>query len=106
LREQIVPKKGLSSDRLIYNGVMARGWESKAVEEQVASAQHSRDQGTRSQSTRSDLQQLRRSESLLMERRRLLREMEQGQKKRYLVLLERALAHIDAELAKSDGEPD
>jgi len=79
---------------------MARGWESKAVEEQIELAKSSRNDTANRTRTQAELKQLKHRESLMLERRRLIREMEQGRKKRYLMLLERTLKHVDAELAK------
>ena len=81
---------------------MARGWESKSVEEQqsaVEDRQHDKDKAA---VKASDVERRKRKQGLLLERGRLTREMEQSHKKQYLVLLERALAHIDAEIAGLD----
>jgi hypothetical protein len=83
---------------------MARGWESKSVEEQIGQAQERQSTDPRRSLTTSELKRQKRKESLLIERRRLLREMEQGHKKRYLMLMERTLAHVDRELEKIESE--
>ena len=82
-----------------YNEFMARGWESKSVEEQMSAAadrQHDKDKAAVSAS---DVVRRKRKQGLLLERGRIIREMELAHKKQYLVLLERALTHIDGELA-------
>jgi hypothetical protein len=83
---------------------MARGWESKSVEDQIEAAESRR--ASRAQTTASDIEseRERRRRGLLLERTRLLREMERGHKRRYLELLERGLAHVEAELARFDQE--
>ena len=43
---------------------------------------------------------------MLLERTRLLREMERGHKRRYLELLERGLAHVESELTRLDKRED
>ena len=82
---------------------MARGWESKAVEDQIDAAKTAKDNLRRQDLTGADIDTLRKREGLLIERQRIVREMERGYKRRYLVLLERTLAHIDAELEKIAG---
>lgn len=59
---------------------------------------------TREALTELDLESRKRREGLLMERARIVRQMEQANKRRYLVLLERALLHIDEELAKMEKD--
>jgi hypothetical protein len=82
------------------NEFMARGWESKSVEEQITAAEDKQHDKDKAAVTASDIERRKRRQGLLLERARITREMEQSHKKRYLVLLERALAHIDAEIAK------
>ena len=79
---------------------MARGWESKSVEDQIDQAQAARQTRQRQELTEDQIEQLRLKDALLLERTRLVREMERAYKRRHLESLERALAHIEAELAK------
>jgi hypothetical protein len=79
---------------------MARGWESKSVEEQISAAEDRQHATATAAVKASDIERRKRIQGLLLERARITREMEQSHKERYLVLLERALAHIDAEIAK------
>jgi hypothetical protein len=79
---------------------MARGWESKAVEDQIEDAQLKKRARPRRDLTAEEIDRLRRKETLMLERTRLVREMERAFKRRHLVVLERALEHIEAELAK------
>ena len=85
---------------LHYNELMARGWESKSVEEQISAAEDRQHDKDKAAVTASDRERRKRRQGLMLERARITREMEQSHKKRYLALLERALAHIDAEIAK------
>jgi hypothetical protein len=79
---------------------MARGWESKSVEEQISAAED-RQHATATAAVKAfDVDRRKRKQGLLLERARITREMEQSLKKRYVELLERALAHVDAEIAK------
>lgn len=62
----------------------------------AADRQHDKDKAAVSAS---DVVRRKRKQGLLLERGRIIREMEQAHKKQYLVLLERALTHIDGEIA-------
>lgn len=79
---------------------MARGWESKAIEDQIGAAEAKKEARVKPALTPLEIEQRKRKESLLLERARLVREMEKSYKRRYLVLLERTLAYVEAELAK------
>jgi hypothetical protein len=79
---------------------MARGWESKAIEDQISAAQAKQEAQARQTLSASEIERQKRKQGLLLERARLTREMEKSHKRRYLVLLERALKHVEAELAR------
>jgi hypothetical protein len=79
---------------------MARGWESKSVEDQIGAAEAAKEARARRALTDDQLEQLKRREGLLLERTRIIREMERAYKRRHLAVLERGLAHIESELAK------
>jgi truncated hemoglobin YjbI len=81
---------------------MARGWESKAIEEQISAAEAKQEARAKQQLTAPDAERQRLKQGLMLERARIVREMEKSHKRRYLVLLERALKHVEAELAKLD----
>ena len=83
---------------------MARGWESKAIEDQISAAEARDEARAKRAQTASEMEHRKRKESLLLERARITREMQEGHKRRYLVLLERALAHVEAELAKFERD--
>lgn len=83
---------------------MARGWESKSIEDQISAAEAKEEAKARRALTASEIERRKRKEGLLLERARIVREMEKGHKRRYLVLLERALAHVEGELAKLEQE--
>ena len=77
---------------------MARGWESKSVEAQIDMA------GTRSAAAQAKvlsqetLDLIRKKESLLMSRTRVVRDLENAQNPRYKAVLSKALADLDAQL--------
>ena len=79
---------------------MARGWESKGIEDQIAAAEARKELREREALTAAEIERRKRKEGLLVERARLEREMLHAHKRRYLVLLERALKHVEAELTK------
>lgn len=81
---------------------MARGWESKSVEEQIGEAEARQESRRKRRLTPFETDQLKRKEALMLERARIVREMERAYMRRHLVMLERGLAHIDSELAKLD----
>lgn len=83
---------------------LARGWESKSVEDQIGEAEAKKDARRKRKLTPEETEHLQRKEALLLERSRIIREMERAYMRRHLVMLERGLAHIDAQLAKLDGD--
>ena len=83
-----------------YNQRVARGWESKSVEDQIGAAEAKKEVRRKRAPTDDEIEQLKRKEALLLERARIIREMERAYKRRHLVVLERGLAHIETELAK------
>jgi hypothetical protein len=87
----------------IYNEIMARGWESKSVEEQQNEVRNSglankpaigAEAGRRASAI----------ESLKLQRARVARELEESENPRFLELKRKELEHLDAELAKLGGE--
>ena len=83
---------------------MARGWESKAVEDQIGEAEAKKEVRRKRRLTPDETEHLQRKEALLLERARIVREMERAYMRRHLVMLERGLAHIDAEIAKLEQD--
>jgi hypothetical protein len=81
---------------------MARGWESKSVEEQIDMAEPRRRK--RSVPVKppavDPLDIIRKRESLLLSRTRVVQEMNTAQHPRYRELLSKALADLDSHLAK------
>lgn len=81
---------------------MARGWESKSVEEQIDMSEPRRRKRTLPVKPQAvdafDL--IRKRESLLLSRTRVVQEMNSAQNPRYRELLGKALADLDANLAK------
>jgi hypothetical protein len=81
---------------------MARGWESKSVEEQIDMAEprrRKRSVPVKPQAV-DPLNLIRKRESLLLSRTRVVQELNTAQNPRYRELLGKALADLDGHLAK------
>lgn len=78
---------------------MARGWDSKAVEEQIAAAEAEADLRARAQQDPAGRAALARRLSLERTRHDVIRRIASARNERYLEQLELALAHVDAEIA-------
>jgi hypothetical protein len=81
---------------------MARGWESKSVEEQIDMAEprrRKRSVPVKPQAV-DPLDLIRKRESLMLSRTRVVQELNTAQNPRYRELLGKALADLDAHLAK------
>jgi len=77
---------------------MARGWESKSVEDQIRAAEEEKVARAKPPTTPAERERQARREGLLLTRTRVVNELEQAHDPRHRALLERTLAHIDVEL--------
>ena len=82
---------------------MARGWESKSIEDQINAADANRESKPGRALTRFEIEQQTRKTGLLLERVRLTRELEAARNERYRDLLKQSLEHVEGELAKLEG---
>jgi hypothetical protein len=80
---------------------MARGWESKSVEEQIAAAEAERQAREHAALTAGERERRAQREKLLLSRAKILGDLEAAHNDRHRALLKRALADLDAAL----GEP-
>ncbi len=79
---------------------MARGWESKAVAAQIAMAEpQGGDLGEDQELSPAQIESLRRKESLMLSRSRVLHDLDSARNPRYRKILEDALRHLDHELS-------
>jgi hypothetical protein len=78
---------------------MARGWESKSVETQIDMAEDRTAIARARVLSEESLDLLRKKESILMSRTRVVRDLENAQNPRYKVVLSKALADLDAQLS-------
>jgi hypothetical protein len=82
-----------------YNFCVARGWESKSVEEQQAQAL-STPSPAKPPLTPGQLANQRQRQSLLLSRQHVLQQLQAAQNPRHRELLQTALADLDAQLAR------
>ena len=78
---------------------MARGWESKSVEAQIDMAESRKSAFTVNTPAPEKLESLRKKENILLSRTRVVRELNAAQNPRYRVVLQKALADLDAQLS-------
>ena len=81
---------------------MARGWESKSVEEQIESAQSRPARGMRVgiELNAAQISLVREKENLMLSRTRVLHEIESSKNPRYVKLLNRELKVLEDRLRK------
>jgi hypothetical protein len=78
---------------------MARGWESKSVEAQQAEASQG-ERPSRRRLSGQEAELVRKRESLILQRKLLLRQLEQASNDRHRMSLQAGLAHVDEQLEK------
>jgi hypothetical protein len=78
---------------------MARGWESKSVEAQIDMAEAQRAVPAGEKYTPETLELIRKKETILLSRTRVVRDMESARNPRYKAVLNKALADLDAQLS-------
>jgi hypothetical protein len=78
---------------------MARGWESKSVEDQQAEAVSPVDK-SKPQLTPEQLAKKRERDGLILIRKRILQQIETAQHSQHRQMLETALSEVDGKLAK------
>ena len=78
---------------------MARGWESKSVEEQVQEHQQKKGENTKKQLTAEEVESRRKREVLLLSRSRVQKDLQTSQNPRHRDQLNSALADLDSQIA-------
>jgi hypothetical protein len=78
---------------------VARGWESKSIEDQIAEREAQEQKSNEPKLTAEQLERRARREGLLLARSRTLTSLESARDPRYRAMLEKALAHLDKQLA-------
>ncbi len=84
---------------------MARGWESKSVEDQIGAAEAEKNAQHPSTRAMQDRERAQRRQSLLLSRSRILSLLEVARNERYRSQLERTLAHLEADLRELESTP-
>jgi hypothetical protein len=80
-----------------YNHAMARGWESKSVEQQQEEATSSTQQ-KRQQLTPEQISKQKRRQGLQLSRQHILQQLNVASNPQHRAMLEKALADLDAQL--------
>ena len=83
-----------------YNGGVARGWESKSVEDQINEREAESKSRGKIRPSPLEIEQRSKREGILLARSRTLTALESSRDERYRALLQRTLEHLDSELAK------
>jgi len=83
-----------------YNESVARGWESKSVEDQINERQAETETSGKQKPSRQEIEQRSRREGIMLARSRTMKALESTRDERYRALLLRTLAHLDSELGK------
>jgi hypothetical protein len=79
---------------------VARGWESKSVEEQITERQSEKQPSAKKKPTRQEIEKKTKREGILLARSRAATALESTRDDRYRALLQRTLDHLDEELSK------
>ena len=85
---------------------MARGWESKSVEDQIDAAKADRDAQIKPRLTPQQREQRELKQSLVLSRAQTLGRLNEATNDRYRAQLQSALDHLDAQLAQFEVNSD
>jgi hypothetical protein len=77
---------------------MARGWESKSVEDQIAAREDARSGAAAPAPTPAEIARDARRNTLLLARARAMQDLQIACDKRHRALLEQTIAHLDLQL--------
>ena len=86
-----------------YTFAMARGWESKSVEDQIGAAEAESDAQARRQLSPREREQRERRESLLLSRAQILSRLKSARNERYRAQLELGLKHVETQLRECEA---
>jgi hypothetical protein len=81
---------------------MARGWESKAVEEQISEREAESKKPANPELTPAQCENQAKREGLRLARTHTLAALQSTRNERYRAILEGALAHLDSQIAESE----
>jgi hypothetical protein len=83
----------------MYNVGMARGWESKSVEQQIEDAQVDPNRTPSTNASPGEVELRRRREGLLLQRSRIRQEIDSARNPRDQELLKEMLRHLESQLS-------
>jgi hypothetical protein len=78
---------------------MARGWDSKSVEDQQAAAEAEKQTRSKPELTADERERRARRDGLLLARARMRNDLESAIDARYRAMLEQAISHLDREIS-------
>jgi hypothetical protein len=87
----------------LYSLFMARGWESKSVEDQIGEAEAERDLLATPYLSPADRERQERIKSLQLSRAQIVSRLEVARNARYRSQLEQALEHLDKQLRECES---
>lgn len=85
---------------------MARGWESKAIEEQISADETRKESAGKPQLTQAERERQTRKETLMLSRSHLLQTLSGARNKRHIEMLQQSLAEIESELSTLTPSPE
>ena len=77
---------------------MARGWESKSVEDQIAASEDRKAAAAKRVRTADEVERESRKQGLLLSRTKIARDIENARDERHRAALKQALDYIDAQI--------
>ena len=77
---------------------MARGWESKSVEDQIAASEDRKAAASKRARTADQVERDSRMQGLLLSRTKIVRDIENARDERHRAALKQALDYIDAQI--------
>ena len=77
---------------------MARGWESKSVEDQIAASEDRKAAAAKRVRTADEVERESRRQGLLLSRAKIARDIENARDERHRASLQQALDYIDAQI--------
>jgi hypothetical protein len=83
---------------IVIDSAMARGWESKSVEDQIGDAQAEKEARSKPFLSPAEREQQTRKQSLLLSRSQILSRLKLARNARYRAQLEAALEHVEKQL--------
>ncbi len=88
---------------IVSDFAMARGWESKSVEDQIGDAQARKDERSKPFLSPAEREQQSRKQSLLLSRSQILSRLKVAGNARYRAQLEAALKHVEMQMKELDS---